>query len=630
MNIEQSKTIVKRNKSENKIRELKYTKTIFGNNNINNINSNIINNNLNQNNLISNEPLFSLKETFICTFCGGKSCKHEDFKKHKNPAIYGLNSDKIDDNIYASQRPANSLIKEYNLISKFKELNIGFIVNLQLPGEHPYCGPIDKLDESGFSYSPSLFESEGIHVGLYGWKDMNIPNSLNHMLEIVKSMYYYIHYLKKKVLVHCHAGYGRTGIVIACFKIFDESISAEVAKKEIRKIRPKCIQNKDQLLYCINFQEYIKRLKANFFLKEKRNIETFIKYQNDLNVGKYNFNHFSYNKSVPLFLIYIFDSIIDIKNKNNLDDYSLYKCLNRSYIMQDGDELIDIIEKNINKYNWDILYSCEEPIILGELLYMWLQNSIEYVIDPKNISEINEDFSDFGKILKTCEYQTILLIIKFLSLIKNDSEEEEETLTEKNNFIKILSNHLLGYSLDEKELKNNEIENIDKLIKLINFIEDKQKNENIDLEYKEEDKEKILSDVYEQLKNYFENKTHYNDNKKPNLLQMDSNNLLMSINNIINKKDKKFEKISNEDLNNNNKKQETEGSIKGSINIVKKPIRPPRLGITKSYNFNINNMKLSKSYLSIKENKNSFQNSYKAINEIEEEKDIPWIREEDC
>jgi hypothetical protein len=615
---ELSKTIKERNRSESPKKALKYNKTIN------------IRNNINVNHLISNEPLFSLKETFICVFCGGKNCKHENYRLHKNPAIEGLNSDKIDDNIYASQRPANSLIKEFNLISKFKELNIGFIVNLQLPGEHPYCGPIDKLDESGFSYSPSLFESEGIHVGLYGWKDMNIPNSLNHMLEIVKSMYYYIHYLKKKVLVHCHAGYGRTGITIACYKIFDECISAQVAKTEIRKIRPKCIQSKEQLLYCINFQEFIRRLKGNFYLKEKRNIENYIKYQNDLNVGKYNFNHFSYNKSVPLFLIYIFDSIIDIKNKNNLDDYSLYKCLNRSYIMQDGDELIDIIEKNINKYNWDILYSCEEPIILGELLYMWLQNSIEYVIDPKNISEINEDFSDFGKILKTCEYQTILLIIKFLSLIKNDSEEEEETLTEKNNFIKILSNHLLGYSLDEKELKNNEIENIDKLIKLINFIEDKQKNENIDLEYKEEDKEKILSDVYEQLKNYFENKTHYNDNKKPNLLQMDSNNLLMSINNIINKKDKKFEKISNEDLNNNNKKQETEGSIKGSINIVKKPIRPPRLGITKSYNFNINNMKLSKSYLSIKENKNSFQNSYKAINEIEEEKDIPWIREEDC
>ena len=36
-------------------------------------NKNIINNGMNStknNNMISNEPLFSLKETFICTFCG--------------------------------------------------------------------------------------------------------------------------------------------------------------------------------------------------------------------------------------------------------------------------------------------------------------------------------------------------------------------------------------------------------------------------------------------------------------------------------------------------------------------------------------------------------------------------------
>ena len=66
--------------------------------------------------------LYTLKDKFRCIFCGGKNCKHEDFRNHKNPAIYGLNSDKIDDNIYASQRPSNSLIKKYNLISKFKEL----------------------------------------------------------------------------------------------------------------------------------------------------------------------------------------------------------------------------------------------------------------------------------------------------------------------------------------------------------------------------------------------------------------------------------------------------------------------------------------------------------------------------
>ena len=103
-------------------------KSIINNNNNNN---NIYNSTKYNNNIISNEPLFSLKETLICTFCGGKNCKHENFLNHKNPAIYGLNSDKIGENIYASQRPSNSLIKKYNLISKFKELKIGLIVNLQ-------------------------------------------------------------------------------------------------------------------------------------------------------------------------------------------------------------------------------------------------------------------------------------------------------------------------------------------------------------------------------------------------------------------------------------------------------------------------------------------------------------------
>ena len=586
---------------------------------------------MNQNNLISNDPLFSLKETFICTFCGGKNCKHENYKNHQNPAIIGLNSDQIDDNIYASQRPANSLIKEFNLISKFKELNIGLIVNLQLPGEHPYCGPIEKLDESGFSYSPSLFESEGIHVGLYGWKYMNVPNSLNHMLSIVKSMYYYIHNLKKKILVHCHAGYGRTGIVIACFKIFDESISAEVAKAEIRKIRPKCIQNKDQFLYCSNFQEYIKRLKGNFYLKEKRTIENFLKYQNDLNVGNYTFINFTYNKSIPLFLLYLFDSLIDIKIKNNLDDFSLYKYLNRSLTMNErGKELSYSIGKNINEYNWDVLYSCEDPMILCELLYQWLQNSIQYVIDPKNISEINTDFSDYDKKLKTCEQQTILLICKFLILIKDNLENEEITL-EKKNFLKILSKNLLGYCTEETELKEEESQNVEKLIKLFDFIIEKKNKEEEDLKDKEDDKEHILFNAYKQLKLYFENKKVYVDNSKLDLVnQINPETLYKSINTIFNNKNTKNTTIQINKNNSDNKNYLE--SIEESYNLQKNTnLKNQNNRTGKSYIQNINNntIKLSKSFRSnmiSKESKNQMLTSFK----IEEEKDIPWMREEDC
>ena len=428
-----------------------------------------------QNNIISNEPLFSLKEKHICIFCGGKNCKHENFRNHKNPAIFGLNSDKIDNNIYASQRPSNTLIKQYNLISKFKELDIGFIVNLQLPGEHPYCGP-DPLDESGFSYSPSLFESEGIHVGLYGWKDLDVPNSLNHMLQVVKDMYHYIHFLKKKVLVHCHAGYGRTGTTIACYKIFDECISAEAARDEIRKVRPNCIQNSNQFDYCVKFQEFIRRLKGNFYFKETRNIENFLKNQDDLNIDKYTFINFKYNKSVPIFLLYIFDSIIDIKNKTNLDELSLYNYLNSSINTHETDsELINTIIKNVNEYNWDILYSCEDPIILKELLFYWLNKSIEYVFNPDNISKISENLEDFDKNLKKCEYQTLLVIAKFIKLIK-DKEDNKEIEKQRNIFIRNICKYSLGYSSDEN-LKNDEIDNIEKLFKLIMHLILKESND---------------------------------------------------------------------------------------------------------------------------------------------------------
>ena len=552
-------------------------------------------------NMISNEPLFSLKETFICTFCGGKNCKHENFLNHKNPAIHGLNSDKIDDNIYASQRPSNSLIKKYDLISKFKELGIGLIVNLQLPGEHPYCGP-DPLDESGFSYSPSIFESEDIHVGLYGWKDLDVPNSLYHMLQVVKDMYNYIHYKNKKILVHCHAGYGRTGTTIACYKIFDECISAEAAKDEIRKVRAQCIQNSSQFNYCVNFQEFIRRLKANFYLKEKRSIENFLKYQEDLNIGKYKFISFKYNKSVPLFLLYIFDSIIDIKNKINIDELSLYTYLNSSLELKENDtELFNTIIKNINEYNWDILYSCEEPVILGQLLFDWLKNSVKFIFNNENVQKINENFNIFDKCLSTCENQTLIIFSNFIKLIK-DKEENEEIDIQKNIFILNFCKCSLGYSTEENSLGENEKNNVDKLFKLINYI-NKGNNKTNNILYG--NKEKVLSNVYEQLKIYFDNK-----NKNSEQIKYDED-MFEKIRGLINSKEELNEKNKNNEIKLNKNKNEI-------------------------YNFNLNNLnsstfKLSKTMkINLRQSGRLFTESKEIVDEFENNKDIPWIREEDC
>ena len=145
------------------------------------------------------KSLYDLKDTFRCLFCGGIRCPCEDYKTNPKYAIEGLNCDLIYNEIYASQRPSNVLIEKYNLIKKFHENNIGLIVNLQRPGEHPYCGPNALDPVSGYSYSPSIFSSEGIKVKLSGWKDMDVPDSLYFMLDIIKEIYEMIKIKGKKV-----------------------------------------------------------------------------------------------------------------------------------------------------------------------------------------------------------------------------------------------------------------------------------------------------------------------------------------------------------------------------------------------------------------------------------------------
>lgn len=200
------------------------------------------------------DTFYQPKDQFRCLFCGGNSCKHENFKNHTNPAIIGLHSDLIDDCIFASQRPSTVLINEYKLIEQFKRLNISLIVNVQREGEHPFCGPNKELEKSGFTYDPESFIREGIDVIHSGWKDMSVPDSPSFVLKLVKEMYDTIKIKNEKVLVHCHAGYGRTGIIIACFLIYSYEIKCEDAVNILRSYRKKCIEKKEQYNYCELFE----------------------------------------------------------------------------------------------------------------------------------------------------------------------------------------------------------------------------------------------------------------------------------------------------------------------------------------------------------------------------------------
>ena len=136
-------------------------------------------------------------------FCGGKNCNVENYLKNPNQpnAIEGLNSNFITENIIAGQRLSDYLIKKFNLIEKFKQLNIGLIVNLQREGEHPFCGP-NKLNYFGYSYNPTYFSGDDINVKFFGWKETKSSLSINFILIIfVVINVYFIVYINNYIYI---------------------------------------------------------------------------------------------------------------------------------------------------------------------------------------------------------------------------------------------------------------------------------------------------------------------------------------------------------------------------------------------------------------------------------------------
>ena len=404
------------------------------------------------------------KDKLRCFFCGGRKCKHENFKNnlHYNNAIYGLNSNFITSDVIASQRPSEILITKYNLLSTFKEYNIGLIVNLQREGEHPYCGPNAALTSAGYSYNPSVFSGDDIKCKLSGWKDMSVPSSMNFMLDIVKSMSEVVIDFHKKVLVHCHAGYGRTGVVIACYMLFNSEKNSDEIISEIRTKRKKCIETKDQKHYCKKFEDFLMHTRILFGAKES--IDVYLKRQEDLLFGEES-RKYGY---IPKLITCILEKIIEIKEKNNLENLLIYKIL-QGLLLDWNDEfesVLTLLKATLNRNNWMLFNETENLMILSELLFDWIEDCVEYLISPERTETIlsNELFLSFQfkdkanknkaqelvtyikKIYHCYEYEILYQFASFFALIQPTNENENFVFTE---MLDRISLELLGFNLSE-------------------------------------------------------------------------------------------------------------------------------------------------------------------------------------
>ncbi|XP_021104135.1 protein tyrosine phosphatase domain-containing protein 1 isoform X3 [Heterocephalus glaber] len=200
--------------------------------------------------------------------CGGRACKYENPTRwsEQEQAIKGVYSScsspicRITDNILAMARPSSELLQKYCIIEQFLSHGIKTIINLQRPGEHASCG--NSLEqESGFTYLPEAFMEAGIYFYNFGWKDYGVA-SLTAILDMVKVMTFALQ--EGKVAIHCHAGLGRTGVLIACYLVFATRMTADQAIIFVRAKRPNSIQTRGQLLCVREFTQFLTPLRNIF------------------------------------------------------------------------------------------------------------------------------------------------------------------------------------------------------------------------------------------------------------------------------------------------------------------------------------------------------------------------------
>ncbi|XP_028855168.1 protein tyrosine phosphatase domain-containing protein 1 isoform X2 [Denticeps clupeoides] len=200
--------------------------------------------------------------------CGGRACKYENPSRwsDKEQAIKGLYSSWITDNLLATSRPSTEIIEKYNIIEQFQRCGLKTVINLQRPGEHASCGnPLEP--ESGFTYRPETFMQAGIYFYNFGWKDYGVA-SLTTILDMVKVMSFAIQ--EGKMAIHCHAGLGRTGVLLACYLVFTSRMSADQAILFVRAKRPNSIQTRGQLLCVREFAQFLVPLRSVFSCAEPK------------------------------------------------------------------------------------------------------------------------------------------------------------------------------------------------------------------------------------------------------------------------------------------------------------------------------------------------------------------------
>jgi atypical dual specificity phosphatase len=132
----------------------------------------------------------------------------------------------IDENVYASGLPKTNDWKG------LQKLGIMYVVNLMME-----------------PHNEKFVNEHGIQVVHVPVKNFTSPS-----LDQIKFVLDFLEEHKNdKILVHCWAGLGRTGTVLACHLIKTRGMTPLESIEYVRKLRPGSVETKDQEATILNF-----------------------------------------------------------------------------------------------------------------------------------------------------------------------------------------------------------------------------------------------------------------------------------------------------------------------------------------------------------------------------------------
>ncbi|EFP09945.1 hypothetical protein CRE_11553 [Caenorhabditis remanei] len=199
-------------------------------------------------------------------YCSGPRCRFCVVVTGQSEiqAIDGLYSTWITSDILAMARLQVEHFEKLDIIEKFRTNHIVSVINLQESGEHSFCGNGNL--SSGFSYDPEKL----MHGGMYHF-NFPLPDfqacTPTRLLDIVKVVDFAL--TLGKIAVHCHAGHGRTGMVIAGWMMFAMGMSPSQAVDTVRSRRAKAVQSKEQVETLHKFRLLIRNNGGMIIPKQK-------------------------------------------------------------------------------------------------------------------------------------------------------------------------------------------------------------------------------------------------------------------------------------------------------------------------------------------------------------------------